>query len=132
MNFLECGNLVDVHIKHNSVSVIAMFKIQNVLFPEIMNISHFPLTERNKYKFRVNANFVPHSFFFFFFLSSFSIIILKQKNNTWKITWIMYLKAPTFIHRVHTLWLTYFKSMFPFYTPENVRKPEVFWCFQGA
>ena len=83
MNFLEGGNLVDVHIKHNSVSVIAMFKIQNVLFPEIMkDISHFPLTERNKYKFSVNANFVSHSFFFFFFLSSFSIIILKQKNNT--------------------------------------------------
>lgn len=22
--------------------------------------------------------------------------------------------------------------MFPYYTPENVRKPGVFWCFHGA
>ena len=29
-------------------------------------------------------------------------------------------------------WLTHLKPMFHFYTPENIRKPEVFWYFQGV
>ena len=32
-----------------------------------------------------------------------------------------------------TIWRTYFMPLVSFHTPENIRKPEVFfWCFQGV
>ena len=80
-----------------------MFKIQNVLFSEIMKyVSHFPLTEPNNYNFKVTTISVSHSFFIIFCLFSFCMVI-SEKKQYMKNTYIMYLKIPSFIHRVHTL-----------------------------
>ena len=58
-----------------------MFKIQNVLFSEIMKyVSHFPPTERNNYNFKVTTISVSHSFFMIFFLFSFCMVISEKKQ----------------------------------------------------
>ena len=118
MNFLKCGNLVDVHMKHNLVSVIAMFKIQNVLFPEIMkDISHFPLTERNKYKFRVNANFVSHSFFFLFLSFFFLNYYFKTKKQYMKNYMNHVLESTNFYSHSSYPMINLFQANVPFLYP---------------
>ena len=68
----------------------------------------------------------------------------SNKNYFWlQDSWYLFLSQFSFscylsfasLHLIYTnikRVLTYFWSMFQFYTPGNTRKPLVFWCFQGV